>query len=182
MKAAMLTVSALVLALSAGAQNVRPAMHSGTPMLAEAGAAAQAGSTTPHDAAVLFPVHDLHARLAALAAEAKTKGSSGATLEDYGSYKIQLSVRTSSGGAEVHAHWDDVMTVEEGSATLITGGTVVDGKTNADGETHGPKIEDGHSQTIRPGDVLTVHAGTPHQLLLQPGTTYGAVVVKVHEP
>jgi mannose-6-phosphate isomerase-like protein (cupin superfamily) len=182
MKAAMLTVSALILAVFAGAQNIRPGTHSGAPMLAETGRAAQADATPAQDPAITFPVHDLHARLTALAEQAKAKGSSGATLEDYGSYKIQLSVRTSSGGAEVHAHWDDVMIVEEGSATLITGGTVVDGKTNADGETHGTKIEDGHSQTIRPGDVLTVHAGTPHQLLLKPGTTYGAVVVKVHEP
>jgi mannose-6-phosphate isomerase-like protein (cupin superfamily) len=74
------------------------------------------------------------------------------------------------------------MIVEEGSATLITGGTVVDGKTNGDGETHGSKIENGTSRTISPGDVLTVRAGTPHQLILAPGTTYGAVVVKVHEP
>jgi quercetin dioxygenase-like cupin family protein len=74
------------------------------------------------------------------------------------------------------------MIVEEGSATLITGGTVVDGKTNADGETHGSKIENGDSRTISPGDVLSVRAGTPHQLILAPGTTYGAVVVKVHEP
>jgi mannose-6-phosphate isomerase-like protein (cupin superfamily) len=163
MKAVMLTVSAVVLALSAGA-------------------AAQAHGAPGQDPAITFPVHDLHARLAELATEAKAKGSSGATLEDYGSYKIQLSVRTSSGGAEVHAHWDDVMIVEEGSATLITGGTVVGGKTNADGETHGVKIEGGHSQTIQPGDVLTVRAGTPHQLLIGPGTTYGAVVVKIHEP
>ena len=109
-------------------------------------------------------------------------GSSGATVEDYGSYKIQLSVRSVSGGAEVHAHWDDVMMVEQGSATLITGGTVVDGKTGADGETHGSKTENGQSQKISPGDVLTVRAGTAHQLILEPGTVYGAVVVKVHEP
>jgi mannose-6-phosphate isomerase-like protein (cupin superfamily) len=109
---------------------------------------------------------DLHAQIDKLIPAAKEKGSAGATIEDYGSYKIQLSVRTKSGGAEVHAHWDDVMTVEQGSATLITGGTVVDGKTDADGETHGPSIENGQSRIIHPGDVLTVSAGTPHQLML----------------
>jgi mannose-6-phosphate isomerase-like protein (cupin superfamily) len=74
------------------------------------------------------------------------------------------------------------MMVEEGSATLITGGTVVDGKTGDDGETHGSKIDGGRSQKVGPGDVLTIKAGTPHQLILEPGTVYGAVVVKVHEP
>jgi mannose-6-phosphate isomerase-like protein (cupin superfamily) len=139
-------------------------------------------SPAPHDSAIVFPVPDLRTQLDKLVADAKAKGSSGATIEDYGSYKIQLSVRSVSGGAEVHAHWDDVMMVEQGSATLITGGTVVDGKTGADGETHGSKIENGQSQKISPGDVLTVRAGTPHQLILEPGTVYGAVVVKVHEP
>ena len=146
-------------------------------------ALAQAPSSgVSHDRAPLFRTPDLHAQLEKLAAEAREKGSSGTTLEDYGSYKIQLSVRTASGGAEVHAHWDDVMIVEEGSATLITGGTVVDARTSADGETHGARVENGESRTIRPGDVLTVRAGTPHQLILTPETVYGAVVVKVHEP
>ena len=162
MKTVLLAAAALILAFSASAQ---------TPP-----------SSTPHDPAIVFPTPDLHEQIEKLIPAAKEKGSSGATIEDYGSYKIQLSVRTSSGGAEVHSHWDDVMIVEEGSATLITGGTVVDGKTNADGETHGSKIENGTSRTISPGDVLTVRAGTPHQLILAPGTTYGAVVVKVHEP
>jgi mannose-6-phosphate isomerase-like protein (cupin superfamily) len=142
----------------------------------------QPSAPAARDPAIVFPVPGLHAQLDRLAAEAKTKGSSGATVEDYGSYKLQFSVRTVSGGAEVHAHWDDVMMVEQGSATLITGGTVVDGKTGADGETHGSRIEGGQSQKINPGDVLTVRAGTPHQLILEPGTTYGAVVVKIHEP
>ncbi|MFY9744852.1 MAG: hypothetical protein WA891_09880 [Acidobacteriaceae bacterium] len=141
-----------------------------------------AAQTTPHDPVIVIPTPDLHAQIDKLTAEAKTKGSSGATLEDYGSYKIQLSVRTQSGGAEVHAHWDDVMMVEEGSATLVTGGTVVEGKTGDDGETHGSKIDGGQSQKINVGDILTVKAGTPHQLILEPGTVYAAVVVKVHEP
>lgn len=74
------------------------------------------------------------------------------------------------------------MIVQEGSATLITGGTVVDGTTDANGETHGTKIENGYARTISVGDVLTIRAGTPHQLILAPGTLYGAVVIKVHEP
>jgi len=160
MKAGMPVVAVLALGLSLSAQ------------------------TTPaaHDPAIVFSTPEIHAQIGTLAGLAKEKGSAGVTLKDYGSYKIQLSVRTQSGGAEVHAHWDDVMTVERGSATLVTGGNVVDAKTDADGETHGPKIEGGHSQLIHPGDVLTVHAGTPHQLILEPGTVYGAVVIKIHEP
>lgn len=137
-------------------------------------------ASVPRDPAVVFP--DLQAQIDKLIPAAKEKGSAGATIEDYGSYKIQLSVRSKSGGAEVHAHWDDVMMVEQGSATLITGGAVVDAKTDADGETHGAKIDNGQSRTIKPGDVLTVRAGTPHQLILEPSVVYGAVVIKIHEP
>ena len=156
------------------------------------GAGAQDSPTPPHVAANPARVqiagvpsldrNDVKARIAALIPEAKVKGSSGGTLADYGTYKIQISVRTASGGAEVHAHWDDVMMVEQGSATLITGGTVVGGKTDADGETHGLKIEGGHTQALAAGDMVTVRAGTPHQIMLAPGTVYGAVVVKIHEP
>jgi mannose-6-phosphate isomerase-like protein (cupin superfamily) len=125
---------------------------------------------------------DVRAGLNALVPAAKATGSSGATLADYGSYKVQLSVRTASGGAEVHAHWDDVMVVEAGSATVITGGTVVGGTTGADGETHGVRIDGGQTQPLTAGDTITIRAGTPHQLLLEPGTVYEALVVKVHEP
>jgi mannose-6-phosphate isomerase-like protein (cupin superfamily) len=125
---------------------------------------------------------DVKARLDALVPAAKATGASGATLVDYGSYKLQLSVRTASGGAEVHAHWDDVMMVEAGSATLLTGGAVVGGSTDENGETHGQKIDGGQTQTLSAGDMITVRAGTPHQILLTAGTVYEAVVVKVHEP
>lgn len=130
----------------------------------------------------VFVQNGVKAKIAALVPEARAKGSSGATLADYGSYKIELSVRTSSGGAEVHAHWDDVILVEQGRATLVTGGTVMNGKTSAGGETHGSGIAHGHSQTIAAGTVYTIRAGTPHQLLLPPHTLFSAVVIKVHEP
>lgn len=124
---------------------------------------------------------DLSAQMARLVREAQTKGSSGAKLVDYGSNAIQLSVRTTSGGAEVHAHFDDIFFVTRGTATLITGGTVVDAHTSPDGETHGAKIEGGTSLTIGKGDVVEIPAGTPHQLIIRAGTAYGSVVVKVHE-
>jgi mannose-6-phosphate isomerase-like protein (cupin superfamily) len=125
---------------------------------------------------------DLKAQLDAMEPAAKATGSSGATLVDYGSYKLQLSVRTASGGAEVHAHWDDVMVVEAGSATLVTGGSVDGASTDTNGETHGAKIDGGQTQTLVAGDTVTVRAGTPHQILLEPGTVYEAYVVKIHEP
>jgi mannose-6-phosphate isomerase-like protein (cupin superfamily) len=131
--------------------------------------------------AEVFTSHDIHAELDALGAKAQASGSGGTTLGDYGSHKLMLSVRTTSGGAEVHAHFDDVMIVTQGSATLITGGTVVDAKTGPDGETKGKSISGGNTQTITAGDIVHVPAGVPHQLLVPAGTTYSSIVIKVRE-
>ncbi len=138
---------------------------------------AQAGKTTQ-----VYPGKDITAQLASLAQTAMTSGSSGATLGNYNSHAIQLSVRTTSGGAEVHAYADDIFIVTRGKATLITGGTVVDPKTDSHGETHGSSIQGGTEQTIMKGDIVHIPAGTPHQLLIPPHTIYSSIVVKVHEP
>jgi len=139
-------------------------------------ALAQTGSS-----AEVFSGKEVAAQLTALAQKARPSGSSGATLGDYKSHAIKLSVRTASGGAEVHAHYDDIFVVTGGSATLITGGTVVDAKTAADGETKGTRIEEGKSQTITKSDIVHIPAGTPHQLIIAPGDTFSTIVVKVRE-
>jgi mannose-6-phosphate isomerase-like protein (cupin superfamily) len=130
----------------------------------------------------VFPSKDINAQIEALTQKAKASGSSGTKLGDYQSHNISLSVRSSSGGAEVHAHYDDVFVVTEGKATLITGGTVIDGKTDSDGETKGTKIQNGKSQLIATGDVVHIPAGTPHQIMIDNGVVYGAIVIKVREP
>ncbi len=131
--------------------------------------------------AEVFTHGDLQRQLTALVQASHENGSSGSTLGDYKSHALKLSVRTASGGAEVHAHFDDVMVVLDGSATLVTGGKVVDGKTAANGETKGKSIEGGEKHTVRKGDIIHVPAGTPHQLILPKGGEFSAFVVKVHE-
>jgi mannose-6-phosphate isomerase-like protein (cupin superfamily) len=131
--------------------------------------------------AEVFSGKDVAAQLTALFDKAKPSGSSGAVLGDYKSHAIRLSVRTASGGAEIHAHYDDIFVVTDGSATLITGGTVIDPKTGADGETKGTRIQDGKSQTITKDDIVHIPAGTPHQLIIAPGSSFSTIVVKVKE-
>jgi mannose-6-phosphate isomerase-like protein (cupin superfamily) len=129
----------------------------------------------------VFSGRDVTSQLSALVQAAKGPGSSGATLGDYKSHSIKLSTRTASGGAEVHAHYDDIFFVTGGKATMVTGGSVVNAKTDTDGETKGSRIENGQSETIAKGDVVHIAAGTPHQLILAPGGTYSSIVVKVRE-
>ncbi len=129
----------------------------------------------------IFSGKDVKSQLAALVTTAKASGSGGATLGDYKSHAIKLSVRTASGGAEVHAHYDDIFIVTEGTATLVTGGTVLNANADSDGETKGNGIQNGQSQTIVQGDIVHIPAGTPHQLTIADGNVFGAIVVKVRE-
>jgi len=63
-------------------------------------------------------------------------------------------------GAEIHAHFDDVMIVQQGSATLVTGGTVIDPNRTRMVRRMDPGF--GRKlQTISPGDLVTVNAGVP---------------------
>jgi mannose-6-phosphate isomerase-like protein (cupin superfamily) len=124
---------------------------------------------------------DVDAEVGRLTAQSRSAGSSGSKLAASGNFALNLSLRSSSGGAEVHAHYDDLMIVKEGSATLITGGTVIGAKTDSAGETKGSGIQGGSSQTIKAGDMVLVPAGVPHQLLIPPGTLYTALVVKTRE-
>jgi mannose-6-phosphate isomerase-like protein (cupin superfamily) len=132
--------------------------------------------------AEVFPGKDISSQWEDLTLKAKTSGSSGNKLGDYQSHNIGLSLRTKSGGAEVHAHFDDVFVVTKGKATLVTGGTVIDGKTDSAGETRGTSISNGTSQEITVGDVVHIPAGTPHQIVIADGDVYGAIVIKVKEP
>ena len=133
------------------------------------------------DKAEVIPAQNVQAQLAQLAPQATPSGSSGSTLATYGNLALKLSVRTASGGAEIHARYDDLMIVQQGSATLITGGKVENPQVGNDGETKGSSVQGGQSQTIKVGDVVVVPAGVPHQLLIPKGTLYSALVAKIKE-
>ncbi len=137
-------------------------------------------SQTPSTAQV-FSGSEVASQISALVPAARATGSSGTTLGDYKTHAIKLSVRNASGGAEVHAHYDDIFIVTRGKARLVTGGTVLNAKTGNDGETKGSGIQDGKLQPIVKGDIVHIPAGTPHQLLLAPGDVFGAIVIKVRE-
>lgn len=131
--------------------------------------------------AQVFSAKDVSAQMPSLIQQAKAEGSSGAKFADYGSHAIQLSVRTKSGGAELHAHFDDIFYVTQGRATLVTGGTILNPKPHANGEVAGTGIESGQSRVITKGDIVNIPAGTPHQVKVAPGDVYAAVVIKVRE-
>lgn len=84
-------------------------------------------------------------------------GSGGAN------YMIHASRREKPGMAEVHVKDADLIYVIEGSATFVTGGRVVEGKTIAPDEIRGASIVEGQTRHLARGDVIIVPKGTPHQ-------------------
>jgi mannose-6-phosphate isomerase-like protein (cupin superfamily) len=78
------------------------------------------------------------------------------------SYKIQAGRRVMAGVVEIHEHDTDILWVTEGSATLITGGTVPGAKPTQAGEIRGEKIEGGVTRHVTKGDIIVIPPNVPH--------------------
>jgi len=150
-------------------------------MLLAAATVAAPAVTLSGDKALVLPAHDVNSQLDALVAQAKPTGSAGPIIADYGKLSLMLSVRTANGVGELHQNVDDIMIVKKGTATIVTGGALVDPKTVSDGELRGTSVKDGVSKSIAEGDVIIVPAGLPHQILVPQGTVYESLVAKVKE-
>ena len=77
-------------------------------------------------------------------------------------YMVHASRREAAGQAEVHDKDTDIIYVLDGTATFVTGGSVVDGRVTAADELRGASISGGDTRKLAKGDVLIVPAGTPH--------------------
>jgi glc operon protein GlcG len=122
--------------------------------LALAGAAAVAGAAEPLLSAAPIKRFDARAVTAAFA--------EGKPLLENSVYKVHASRRTEGGQVEVHDDETDIIYVVDGGATLVTGGTPVDGKVTGRGQYRAARLEGGTSQQVARGDVLVIPAGVPH--------------------
>jgi len=98
---------------------------------------------------------------------------------DFGDHTLSISHREVNGRVEVHQNKADVIVVQTGSATLVTGGEVVDPVTTAPNEIQGSSIKGGVKRTVGVGDVIEIPAGVPHQFFIEPGGQITYLVVKV---
>ena len=78
-------------------------------------------------------------------------------------YKVQAGRRERPGLVELHTQETDVFYIVDGTATFVTGGTMVDGKLVSPGQMRGTSITGGETHHLKKGDVIIVPNGTPHQ-------------------
>jgi len=86
----------------------------------------------------------------------------GMPLIEVENYKVHASHRDAAGMAEVHTKDTDIIYVLDGTATFVTGGTVIEGNNTAPDEIRGKGIEGGDTRKLAKGDVIIVPNGTPH--------------------
>ncbi|MCM2309937.1 MAG: heme-binding protein [Steroidobacteraceae bacterium] len=77
-------------------------------------------------------------------------------------YRVNASRRDGPGEAEVHLTETDIFYVREGTATFVTGGSVVEPRNVSTTEIRGRAIEGGVERRLEAGDVITVPSGVPH--------------------
>jgi mannose-6-phosphate isomerase-like protein (cupin superfamily) len=123
------------------------------------------------------------ADITALIAKAKSdrKDNAPTTTENIlrvAPYVASLEYRAAVGPAAVHEKEAEFFYVIDGSATMVTGGKLVDEKRNGDNLT-GTSIDGGTSRSVAKGDFIVVPENTPHWFSAINGTV---VLMSLHVP
>jgi uncharacterized protein GlcG (DUF336 family)/mannose-6-phosphate isomerase-like protein (cupin superfamily) len=163
--------SALALAGGVALQGGMPILHKGQVI----GAIGVSGaSSAPEDqelatigakAAEGFTTESINAATYIPAADVTAKFQKGGLLMNTDFYKVDAGRREKPGEVEWHARDTDIMYVVAGSATVVTGGEMVNSRHTAPGEIRADSIKDGVTHKLSPGDVLVIPNGLPHQFI-----------------
>jgi mannose-6-phosphate isomerase-like protein (cupin superfamily) len=100
-------------------------------------------------------------------------------LSDFPKELFLLGRREADGQVEWHETQADVFVVQSGSATLLVGGTMINGETVAPHEKRNGSIQGGVRQKLSAGDIVHIPARVPHQLLLEGAHEFTYFVIKV---
>ena len=157
---------ALVLTLSAGAMS---AVHAQNP----------ASSDLPMSNAVQIVTTT---SFAALADSLPTGASAFRWVTRWDGLASMISRRDTSGMSERHEQFTDIFVVERGQARLVYGGTAEGERAIAPGEWRGGTIRGSTEAELKPGDIVVIPAGIPHQLLLPSKESFYYFVFKVAKP
>jgi mannose-6-phosphate isomerase-like protein (cupin superfamily) len=99
-------------------------------------------------------------------------------LADFPNESFLFVRRQADGAVEWHENQIDIFLVESGSATLIVGGTYLNGETVAPHEKRNGTIQGGRRVKLSPGDVVRIPPRVPHQVLLDGAREFTYLVVK----
>jgi len=98
---------------------------------------------------------------------------------ELGGYNGHMEYRASVGNAAVHEKEAELFYVIDGSATLVTGGKLVDEKRTDATNLGGSAIQGGTPREIAKGDWVLVPENTPHQF----NPIHGVIVLfSIHVP
>ena len=90
------------------------------------------------------------------------QGAKGGGLVTAPNLSITVAHRSEPGMVELHDKETDTFYVLDGSATIVTGGTMVGGSVTGPGQQRGTDIKGGQTQRLTKGDVMVIPAGVPH--------------------
>lgn len=131
-------------------------------MTSFAGAQAPALAPTDRTRATHFTAADLQAALAKLPADRPASSVRVFSLEPYNVAVEQRQPRAQ--GAASHADRAELFFVIDGAGTMLTGGTITDGKPSGV-NTQGTTISGGARIEFKKGDFIMVPSGVPHQFI-----------------
>ena len=96
-------------------------------------------------------------------------------------FMVAGAFRDKAGEVEVHEKTTDIVFVQSGEATYVTGGKMIGGRQTRAGEWLGTDIEGGTMHHLKKGDVIIVPAGQPHWFKEVP-KAINHYMVRVHRP
>ena len=129
----------------------------------------------------LWKSADLKAFSKSLAPKINDKKVATQQLPAFGNYSFMVAHREGSGEAEYHATQADIFMVQTGSASIIIGGELIDGKTTAPNEMRAASIKGGEEKKLAAGDIVTIPAKVAHQVKMDNSKEFTYFVVKVRK-
>ena len=123
---------------------------------------AQAPAPTDRTTATHYPAAQLKAALDKLPTDRAAASVRVFSLDPYNVAVEQRQPREQ--GASSHGDRAELFYVIDGSGTMLTGGTITDGKQNG-ANLQGTTISNGTRINFNPGDFIMVPSGVPHQFV-----------------
>lgn len=93
------------------------------------------------------------------------KGPQNLFEKDKGPYRIYTSfIEKRKGAADLHGADDEIFLIVSGAAVVTLGGDITDKKATAENEFRGSVIKGGTATPVAAGDMVSIPAGTAHQM------------------